>query len=143
MLSWIVTLKHILQLSRLNGWANIDDESTRIAAMHMMLIYTCECREHTIKLNTIALEYPTLFTSSTPTVERWYQAHHKYDFTFYDKFNRIRFGVTADNKIVADVGKGIFSLSSYRYWKSIQLYIYLRVLYFITSSQIFDKGARK
>lgn len=44
----------------------------------------------------IALEYPGPFTSSTASNDGI--RHIKYDFTFYDKFNRIRFDVTVDNK---------------------------------------------
>jgi len=86
----------------------------------------------------IALEYPAPFTSSTPASSDGIR-HIKYDFTFYDKFNRIRFDVTADNK---QRWQKYFWFILSLLEQSIQLYIYLRAVFY-NCPQIFDKKERR
>jgi len=87
----------------------------------------------------IALEYPAPFTSSTPASSDGIR-HIKYHFTFYDKSNRIRFDVTADNKQRWQRYFQFIILSLLE--QSIQLYIYLRAIFY-NSPQIFDEKKRR
>jgi len=108
-----------------------DRSNARITLMYYISVNT----ENNKTLNMIALEYPAPFTSSTPASSDGIR-HIKYDFTFYDKSNRIRFDVTADNKQRWQRYFQFIILSLLE--QSIQLYIYLRAIFY-NCPQIFDE----